>query len=221
MLLKQENFPLARQLSVQALLQADLAERTARSGSRLEITPQGQKRIGLSYLGRDIFLSFPRETIEPSSGGGPISLREEILILHYLEKARGNPLTGKWISFAEIPGGTFYHPVFLKRCKAPLLKYFGEKPDSLLSLAIDEVRGEPWSMGDMGIKIQAFPFVALGLVLWKGDAEFPPDGNVLFDSSITGSLSVEDVVILAETVVWKLVRKKNEDSPQRDPGTPA
>jgi len=219
MLPKQENLPLARRLSLQALLKADLAERAARSGSQLEVAPQGQKRIGLRYLGRDVFLSFPQETIEPSNGGGPVSPREEILILHYLEKARGIPLTEKWISFAEIPGGTFYHPVFLQRCKAPLVKYFGETPDSLLSSAIDEVRGEPWKMGDVGIKIQAFPFVALGLVLWKGDAEFPPDGNVLFDSSITGYLPVEDIVILAETVVWKLIKKKNTDSPQRAPRT--
>jgi hypothetical protein len=206
MLPKQENLPLARQLSVQALLGADLAERAARSGSRLEIAPQGQKRIGLRYLGRDLFLSFPQETIEPSNGGGSVPIREEILILHYLEKAAGTPLTGKWISFAEIPGGTFYHPVFLQRCKAPLVKYFGESPEGLLSVAVDEVRGEPWSMGDVGVKIQAFPFVALGLVLWKGDTEFPPDGNVLFDSSITGYLPAEDVVILAETVVWKLIK---------------
>jgi len=218
MLPEQNNLPLARQLSVQALLRADLAERATRSGSRLEITPPDQKRIGLRYLGRDLLLSFPQETIEPSNGGGPISLREEILILHYLEKARGNPLTGEWISFAEIPGGTFYHPVFLKRCRTPLVKYFGEIPDSLLFSAIDEVRGEPWSMGDVGVKIQAFPFVALGLVLWKGDAEFPPDGNVLFDSSITGYLPVEDIVILAETVVWKLIKKKNANSPPRTPG---
>ena len=219
MLPKQENLPLARQLSVQALLRADLAERAARSGSHLEIAPQGQKRIALRYLGREVFLSFPGERIETSNGRDPVSLREEILILHYLEKARGNPLTGKWISFAEIPGGTFYHPVFLKRCKAPLVKFFGESPEGLLSAAVDEVRGEPWSMGDVGVKIQAFPFVALGLVLWKGDTEFPPDGNVLFDSSITGYLPAEDIVILAETVVWKLIKRKIMDSPQSTPRT--
>ncbi len=219
MLPEQENLPLARQLSIQALRKADLVQRAARSGSRLEITPQGQKRIGLRYLGRDLFLSFPQETIDPSNGGGPVPLREEILILHYLERARGTPLAGEWISFAEIPGGTFYHPVFQQRCKAPLVKYFGERPDSLLSVAVDEVRGEPWSMGNVGVKIQAFPFVTLGLVLWKGDAEFPPDGNVLFDSSITGNLPVEDIVILAETVVWKLIKRKNLDSPQRAQST--
>jgi hypothetical protein len=48
--------------------------------------------------------------------------------------------------------------------------------------------------------------VSLGLVLWKGDEEFPPEGNILFDSSITGYLPVEDIVILAETVVWKLIK---------------
>jgi len=219
MLPRQENLPLARQLSVEALLRTGLAERAVRSGFRFEIDPQGQKRIGLHYLGRDLFLSFPQGTIEAPNGGGPVSLREEVLILHYLEKAQGTPLTGKWISLAEIPGGFFYHPVFLQRCKVPLVKYFGERPDNLLSVAVDEVRGEPWSLGDVGVKIQAFPFVTGGLAVWKGDAEFPPDGNILFDSSITESLPVEDMVILAETVVWKLIKKINTNSPQRAPRT--
>jgi hypothetical protein len=157
--------------------------------------------------------------METPDGGGPLSLREEILILHYLERASGIPPTGKWISFAEISGGAFYHPVFLQRSKAPLVKCFGEDPQRLLVLASEEVRGEPWDMGDKGVKIQAFPRVALGMVLWRGDAEFPPEGNVLFDSSVTAYLPVEDIVILAETVVWKLIKKKNMDSPQRAQST--
>jgi len=48
--------------------------------------------------------------------------------------------------------------------------------------------------------------VSLGLVLWKGDAEFPPEGNVLFHSSIGGYLSVEDIVVLAETAIWKIIK---------------
>ena len=209
MLPKQENLPLARQLAIQALLKTALAERAARGGGRYEGDRGGVERIGLRYLGRDFWLSFPRGTIEPSNGGSSVSPREEILILHYLERASGNPLTEKWVSFGEIPGGQFYHPVFLQRCKAPLVKYFGEAPDQLLPAAAAEVQGEPWSMGDVGVKVRAFPLVSLGLVLWKGDPEFPPEGNVLFDASITGFLSIEDVVILAETVVWKLIKAKS------------
>jgi hypothetical protein len=207
MLPKQENLPLARQLSVQALVKADLAERAVRSGGRFEAISAGESRIGLVCLGREVRVHFPRGTVEASNGGKPVSLREEILILHYLEKGGRASLTESWISFAEIPGGTFYHSVFLQRCKAPLVKYFGEIPARLLSVAADEFRGEPWSVGDRGVKIQALPSVPLGLVLWKGDDEFPPEGNVLFDSSISQYLPVEDIVILAETVVWKLIKK--------------
>ena len=208
MLPKQENLPLARQMSLEALSRSDLAERAARSGSRFEEGPGSGKTISLPYVGREVRLSFPPGTLEPVNGGGPVPPREEILILHYLEKAGGTSPTSQWISFAEIPGGTFYHPVFLQRCKAPLVRHFGETPEELLSLAKKEMRGERWSFGDLGVSIPAFPRVQVGLVLWKGDAEFPPDGNVLFDSSITDYLPVEDIVILTETIIWKLAKKK-------------
>lgn len=61
-------------------------------------------------------------------------------------------------------------------------------------------------MGDASVLIWAFPRVPIGLVLWKGDEEFPPAGNILFDSSIPAYLPVEDIVVLTETVVWKLIK---------------
>ena len=209
MLPKQDNLPLARQMAVRSLLQFDLAERAARSGGRYEPESGGQEKIRLPYLGRELCLSFPGGAIEPGNGEGLLSLREEILVFHYLEKATGIPASGKWTSFAEIPGGTFYNPVFLQRCKAPLVKNFGADPQKLMAVAAEEVRGEPFPLGDTGVRVPAFPRVNLGLVLWKGDGEFPPEGNVLFDASITGYLPVEDIVILAETVVWKLIKAKS------------
>ena len=79
----------------------------------------------------------------------------------------------------------------------------------MLSVA-GEVQGEPLNLGDVGVKIQAFPFVPLALVLWRGDAEFPAEGSILFDSSVSKYLPVEDMVILAETVVWKLIKAKRK-----------
>ena len=219
MLPKQDNLPLARRMAVEGLRKSNPAERAARGGGWFEPGADGRSRIGVRYLGREFWLSLPGGTMETPDGGGPLSLREEILILHYLEKASGIPLTGNWISFAEIPGGAFYHPVFLQRCKATLVKYFGGEPRRLLALAEEEAAGEHLALGDVGVKIQAFPRVPIGLVLWRGDEEFTPEGNVLFDASITGYLPVEDIVILAETVVWKLIKRKNTNSPQRTPKT--
>jgi hypothetical protein len=205
MLPKQENYTLARRMAVESLGQSNLQERSARGGAWYTQGPDGEIQVGFRYLGRELLVSFPQGTIETRNGQGPISPREEILILHYLETASGAPLVKKWASFSEIPGAAFYHSVFLMRCKSPLVKFFGEDPEALLSVA-KEVGGEPLNLGDIGVKIRAFPFVSLALVLWRGDAEFPAEGSILFDASVNEYLPVEDTVILAETIVWKLIK---------------
>jgi hypothetical protein len=43
-------------------------------------------------------------------------------------------------------------------------------------------------------------------VLWKGDEEVSPNGNILFDANISDYLSTEDVTVLCETITWKLVK---------------
>jgi len=210
MLPKQENYQAARQMAVAGLLKSNLQERAAQCGGWYEPGPRDEARIGVRYLGRELYLSFPGGTFETGNEEGPIPLREEILILHYLGKGGGTPLAERWVSFSEIPGGTFYHSVFRMRCQSPLIKFFGEEPENLLSMA-EEVQGEPLKFGDVGVKIQAFPFVPLALVLWRGDAEFPAEGSILFDASVSEYLPVEDAVILAETVVWKLIKAKSKE----------
>ena len=210
MLPKQENYPLARHLAVEGLLRSNLEEKATRCGASYERRRDGEAKVGFRYLGRELRVSFPQGTIVSQNGQAPIPLREEILIFHHLERASGVPLTGRWASFSEIPGGAFYHPVFLMRCKSPLMKFFGEEPETLRSVA-EEIQGEPLNLGDVGVRIQVFPFVPLALVLWRGDAEFPAEGSILFDASVSEYLRVEDTVILAETVVWKLIKAKRKE----------
>jgi hypothetical protein len=211
MLSKQNNYPLARQMAISDLLHANLAERAAKSGGSLKVSPEGEACLRLAYLGQEVRLFFPQGTIEIDHGQNSLSLREEILILHYLRKAKGVLPTGDWISFAEIPGAKMYYPVFQQRCQAPLTKYFGNIPEVLPALAAETVQGKPWDLGDCGVRIQALPHVALGLAIWRGDGEFPAEGLALFDASVSASLPIEDAVILAETVVWKLVKARSRE----------
>jgi len=44
------------------------------------------------------------------------------------------------------------------------------------------------------------------LVLWKGDEEVAPAGNVLFDANISDYLPTEDVAALCGSIVWKMVK---------------
>ncbi len=207
MLPKQENYELARRMAVEDLGKSDLEERAAKSGGRFESGVGGEARIRLDYLGNELLISFPSGSIE-GPRQKPLSLREEILLLHYLTKATGTLPAGRWISFLEIPGGTFYHPVFLQRCQTPFVRVFG--PDTeILKRVAEPLGGEPLDTGDVGVKIQALPLIPLGLILWRGDAEFPATGNLLFEDSVAEHLPVEDIVILAETVVWKLIKAKS------------
>lgn len=216
MLSPQKNYELARQLAIDNLSRSNLKELASRSGGRYQGDQEKGERIDLKYWGRDLFFSLPSGILTVGAGD-PISLREEIFILHYLENASGVPLSGNWISFSEIPGGAFYEPVFAKRCQAVLVKAFGRDLEGLRSW-VSAGEAEDLGLGDAGLRLWALPRIPLGLLVWRGDEEFPAEGKVLFDSSVSQYLPVEDIVVLTETVVWKLVRTKDH-SPQRAQST--
>ena len=53
----------------------------------------------------------------------------------------------------------------------------------------------------------SFLSVPVALVLWRGDEEFPPDGTILFDRTVSKLLSAEDIAWIAGMVVYPLVGK--------------
>ena len=72
--------------------------------------------------------------------------------------------------------------------------------------AVAKLGGHRADHGDVSVTVSAFPRVPVTLVLWRGDEEVAPNGNVLFDANIPDYLSTEDVTVLCETIIWRLVR---------------
>ena len=62
-------------------------------------------------------------------------LTEQVLILHYLNAAKGVPETGQVVTYRELPAGEFYYSAFQKRAEIPMLKTFGSDPDRLIETA--------------------------------------------------------------------------------------
>jgi hypothetical protein len=60
------------------------------------------------------------------------------------------------------------------------------------------------------VVVRVLPLVPLALVLWAGDAEFPPNGNILFDRNSVKLFSAEDVAWLAGRVVYPLLAMVNK-----------
>jgi hypothetical protein len=179
----------------------DIEEQCRKSGANY----LGSRKIGINYLNQPYHILLPDVKILLGDGSTEASLRDKILILHYFTGAKGTPATGKLIAYKQLPGGVSYFPAFSRRAVAPLVKHFGKSPEKLIKAAA-KLGGRKANYGDVSVTINAFPHVPITLVLWRGDEEIAPNGNILFDANISDYLSTEDATVLTETIIWKLVK---------------
>jgi hypothetical protein len=167
------------------------------------------------YLNQEHRVRYPSgEVYLPQ--GGEASIVNKILILHYLEHAEGVPLHHKWISFKEIPGGQIYINPFYNRAIRPLIKLFGCDSQGLIT-AGSALGGKKENLGDASIAVPVFPMVPVTYVIWEGDEEFEPSGNILFDGSAPNYLPLEDYAVIAGSVVFEL--RKQVDQPTGQQGS--
>jgi hypothetical protein len=180
----------------------DIGEQCRKSGSRY--LPDRNK-VEIEHLNRTYEIGFPEGEITLAGAAEAVPVRDKILILHYFMRARGTPLTGKMITYKELQEGINYYPTFFKRAIDPVINRYKDEPQKLPD-AGKRLGGHPADYGDTAVTIPAFPFVPLTFVLWRGDKEFGPDGNILFDSTIPDYLPTEDITILCELIAWRLAR---------------
>jgi len=163
--------------------------------------------IQIKFLDRMISINWP-DLIFSQDSDKEIKIKEKILILHYLNNAKKEDLTGELIAYQEIPSARFYLNSFNARSKDPFIAAFGGNPDKLPVVAQELFAAQRASMGDVSVTIQAFPKVPITLIIWRGDDEFPPNGTILFDSSIKDNLlSAEDISELVSMIVYPLIAK--------------
>ena len=197
------GYELAYRLAGEKLAEIDDIERQCRQSGAQYLA--SQKAIGLGYINQSYLITLPDVEISMMNKEREVPLRDKILILHYLIMAKGTPLSNKVITFKELPEGTNYFPTFYQRSIKPLIDNFSNEPERLLDTA-RILDGHEADFGDTAVTINAFSRVPITLVLWKSDDEFPPEGNILFDSTISDYLPVEDITVLCETITRRLVK---------------
>jgi len=188
---------------------SDMQEQCHKSGARY-IRPD---EIVIDYLNQPYYIILPKDLsschyqadVISRNHLVEVSLRDKILILHYFTMAKGTPATGILITYKQLPGGMDYFTAFAQRAINPLVKRFGQTPELLINRAA-KFGGDKADYGDASVTINAFRHVPLTLVLWRGDEEVAPNGNILFDANISDYLSTEDVAVLSETITWRLAK---------------
>ena len=195
----------AYKLACEALRSANIKERVRKSGAALEAGKHGNYLIKLTFLNHLCQVRFPDIEIIYQESDEEVPLWSKILILHYLIKSKGYPLKGEWINFRQVPGGSSYYSAFVKRSQKPLLDFFGNRLE-LLEKAAHYLGGEETHYGDRAVIIPTLPRVPIVLVFWSGDEEFQTEASILFDATIPAYLPTEDIAVLSQQTVFKLIK---------------
>jgi hypothetical protein len=211
---KQKNYEygykLAYELAGEHFAKVAIDEQCRKSGARYRVADSG-KIITVEYLNQSYQIKFPDIEISLVDSEAKVPVKDKILILHYLTLAKGTPTANKFIAFKDLPEGANYFPTFSKRSIEPLVSYFGRESHRLIDVA-SRLGGRRVDYGDVAVAIGAFPRVPVTLVLWQGDDEFPPRGNIIFDITISDYLYTYDIILICETITWKLVKFLTEGS---------
>ena len=197
-------YELAYKLACEQLAKIDDIEQQCYKGGAQYQIVDSKKIITVKYLNQTYIITLPNVKISLTISEERVPIRDRILILHYLARAKGTPNSNKLITYRELPEGSNYFPTFSKRTIKPLLDHFGKEPYLLVDAARG-LGGYQVDYGDAAVTISAFSRVPITLVLWRGDDEFAPQGNIIFDATISDYLSTEDITILCETLTWRLI----------------
>jgi hypothetical protein len=190
--------------SLEAIPAEVLAERT---GSVYSSIGPRRGEFRLSLFDSPLVGTYPDLTFFTPIGD-KLPAFQQALLLYYFVTADGTPLTGKWVSFADLPGGRMYNHAFQGYSGDELVKVFGRDLQAFKTacLALD---GQPVGIGDASFSFSALPRAPLLLTYWLGDEDFPSSCKVLFDSSATHYLPIDGCAILGSLLTSRIIKQKN------------
>lgn len=181
----------------------------ARTGaSYLEIGP-ARGEFHFNLFDKPIVGAFPGlKFFTPAGDELPDFL--QAFLLYYFATADGAPLTGNWVSFADLPDGRMYNQAFQGYSGNEIVRQFAKLPHpaalNVFKTACLALGGEPLDIGSASFTFSALPRVPLLITFWLGDEDFPSSCKILFDSSATHYLPIDGCAILGSQLTGKIVK---------------
>ncbi len=201
-----EDYLQAKELAVKNLVTRSFFSLLQKSG----FTSEKDNELLIPFLDRIYKVSYPEfNFIDIQDGQSEVPIKDQILILHYLQAEPPKFLDGQWISYREISRVFYHYNAFAQNAIYPLQQEFGNKSQELGRI-VEKLKGKVVQAGDFGYEFNVFPMVPFRMILWEGDEEFDPSANILFDSSIVDILCPEDIAWMASIVVERLIYLKQE-----------
>jgi hypothetical protein len=189
------------------------ALRIAKPEQRAEFTGAAYSQIGssrgefrLTLWDTEILVTYPLlEAYDLHDDLLPIPV--QALLMYYFATANGTPLTGKWVSFADLPDGRMYAQAFQGYSGDKIVRTYGVDI-SAFQKACKLAGGHKIKMADAAYIFHGLPRVPLLSTYWLGDEEFPSTCKILFDSAACNYLPIDACAILGSMLVRRIVRPR-------------
>ncbi len=97
----------------------------------------------------EIIVSYPEFHAVEKNSGNKLSELDLVTLLYYFGHADRTPLSGKWISYSELPDGQFYNQAFQGYTGKVLARTFSNNRDAF-NMAAVRAGGERYELGDSG-----------------------------------------------------------------------
>lgn len=170
-----------------------------KSGASYKAEKRGSGFFRLTVFGEQLLISYPGFSVREADTGKKASERLCAIVLHYFRRADGSPGEGKWVSLAELPDGQFYRQAYQGYSGNRLLKAFGNDLEGFRR-ACTATGGKEEQLGDASCFFRALPRIPLLAVYWRGDEEFSPSCQILFDASASHYLPTDMCAFLGSVL---------------------
>lgn len=145
---------------------------------------------------RKILRIRPDENLESEA----LSMDFYLMSLVYLTEAKQVEPTRNWLSEKDLKGGEMFFRGPHALPLGEVTEKYGKDPEGFLK-AGKQLGGVEMLYGDKAFGLDVFPRILFVYVLWKGDEEFPPRIQVLFDETIQDHFPLD--------VIWCAVSEVN------------
>jgi hypothetical protein len=162
------------------------------------------KRYLVTLLNSEYTVNLSDKQVLTAKDRSPAGFIEELCILAYFINSQDLPAAGKLTPVQALPGGQFFFRGPHKLNTDKLEATFGQNPEQLYGL-IDRFSAKKYKFGDAAIELYILPRVALTIVIWRGDDQFPARASILFDQTAASQLPLDALWAAANLTIKKLI----------------
>jgi hypothetical protein len=170
----------------------------------------------LPFFNRTFIIHFPEVGMEELGIATPPAQWLQVLLLHYLLRAKGIPVADEWIAYRNLPGAHIFERRFINMAINPLQHAFDDDVESFTKAGL-ALGGTPMPRtGDAAFRFLAFPKIPMACIFYLGEEEMPSRINILFDAAAHTYLHTEDLSLVGTYLSTALQKSKSPpvDSPE-------